>query len=269
MKTALVVFSDLHVGSTVGLCPANVTLDDGGRYAATKAQLWLLDCWRRAWADVARLAAGYELWAVSNGDLCDGDHHGTYQLWSRNPEDQIRTACDMLSPVQQLAHRLFVVRGTEAHVGGSSWFEEAIAHRIDAEPCPVTATHSWYRLPIIVSGVRFHVAHHASMGGKELSRGTSAAGQATDTLTYCAEHGLTIPDVVVRSHNHRWADSGTTYRVRAVGMPAWQLGTAYINGRRPNSIADIGLCVWLCDAGRYTMHPIRFQPKEDRYWTSR
>lgn len=269
MRIALVVFSDLHIGSTVGLCPANVTLDDGGRYAATRAQMWLLDCWRRAWAAAAKLCEGYEVWAVSNGDLIDGDHHGTYQLWSRNPEDQIRVACEMLSPVQQITRRLFVVRGTEAHVGGSAWMEEAIAHRVEAEPCTVTGTCSWYRLPLLAGGVKFQIAHHASMGGKELSRGTAAAGLAVDTMTYCAAHGLSMPDVVVRSHNHRWADSGRTYPVRAVCLPAWQMGTAYVSRRTPMAVADVGLCVWLCEAGEYAMHPIRYQPKEDRYWTSR
>lgn len=268
-KAAVVAFSDLHIGSTVGLCPANVELDDGGRYGATKAQMWLLDCWRRAWQQVAKLTEGYEVLAVCNGDAVDGDHHGTFQLWSRNPEDQIRVACEMLAPVQQFAHRLLMVRGTEAHVGGSAWLEEAIGHRLETEPCPATGTHSWYRLPLVAGGVRFFVAHHASMGGKELSRGTAAAGLAVDTMTYCAIHRLTMPDVVVRSHNHRWADSGTTYPVRAVGLPAWQLGTAYISRRTPMSVADVGLCVWLCEGGSYAMHPIRYTPKEDRWWTLR
>lgn len=269
MSAALVVFSDLHIGSTVGLCPPNVHLDDGGKYTASKAQQWLLSCWKQAWKRVAKLTDGMQTIVASNGDLVDGDHHGTYQLWSRNPEDQIETACDLLSPVQQAAHSLFIVRGTEAHVGGTGWMEESIATRLNTEPCPATATYSWHRLPIQIEGVHFHVAHHSSMGGKELSRGTSAAGLAVDTMTYCASKRLTMPDVVIRSHNHRWADSGTTYPVRAVSLPAFQLGTSYIHRRSPFAIADVGLCVFICEDGEYTMHPIRFQPAEDRYWTLR
>ena len=39
------VTSDLHAGSTVALCPPKVQLDDGGKYEASKAQLWLWECW--------------------------------------------------------------------------------------------------------------------------------------------------------------------------------------------------------------------------------
>jgi len=35
------VVADTHPNSTVGLCPPEVELDDGGTYHASKAQRWL------------------------------------------------------------------------------------------------------------------------------------------------------------------------------------------------------------------------------------
>ena len=50
----VVVTSDHHIGSTVGLCPPEVYLDDGGEYKQTKLQaeawkFWDKDFWPYVW----------------------------------------------------------------------------------------------------------------------------------------------------------------------------------------------------------------------------
>ena len=44
------IISDLHAGSTVGLCPPRFTLDDGGDYVSSPAQRWLWRNWNHFWA---------------------------------------------------------------------------------------------------------------------------------------------------------------------------------------------------------------------------
>ena len=45
--------SDVHAGSTLGPCPPDVRLDDGGLYLPSKPQSWLYECMQDYWAAVA------------------------------------------------------------------------------------------------------------------------------------------------------------------------------------------------------------------------
>lgn len=48
----LAVVSDVHAGGTTALCPDEIALDDGGKYVASKAQRWLMQCWRDYWRQI-------------------------------------------------------------------------------------------------------------------------------------------------------------------------------------------------------------------------
>ncbi len=140
------VTSDHHTGSTLGLCPPEgVRLDDDGKYTPSKAQLWLWACWADYWTLVRTMRDRHkaELRCVYNGDLSEGDHHGTSQIISRNPEPAAYISERVFSiPGDLKPERQFVVRGTEAHVGPSGATEEAWARRMKAEKNPETKT-SW------------------------------------------------------------------------------------------------------------------------------
>ena len=60
MRYVLAVVSDLHCGSTLGLCgPEPVELDDGGLYTPSAIQRWLWERWADYWrrVEVARQGA--------------------------------------------------------------------------------------------------------------------------------------------------------------------------------------------------------------------
>jgi hypothetical protein len=77
-----------------------------------------------------------------------------------------------------------------------------------------------------------------------------------------------LPDIVVRSHNHRWADSWDNFETRAICMPCWQLSTEYIMRLgKYNGLADIGGIVVLCDRGEYEVHKFKHQPRKGNVWT--
>ena len=94
MTDVLAVVSDLHTNSTIGLCPPRFPLDDGGEYVASKAQRWLWTNWQNYIANVSQTAQEYNcrIVTVFNGDLLDGDHHGTAQIITRNRNDMLRLA---------------------------------------------------------------------------------------------------------------------------------------------------------------------------------
>lgn len=70
------VVSDLHVNSTVGLCPASgVRLDDGGTYMPSNSQVWLWERWLETWSIVVEKAeevGGWEAQASRRGIIAPG-----------------------------------------------------------------------------------------------------------------------------------------------------------------------------------------------------
>ena len=66
----ILVFSDTHVGSTVGLWPGAHRVEGGGEYLANKYQLWLRDCWTEMLDEVK--AFDKPPMVVMNGDPIQG-----------------------------------------------------------------------------------------------------------------------------------------------------------------------------------------------------
>lgn len=240
----LAISSDHHCGSTLGLCPPEgVRIDDDSQYRPSKAQRWTWDCWEDYWGEAAavRKRHGSELWCVYNGDATEGDHHGTSQIISRNPEPQSYLTERVFGvPGDLRPERQFAIRGTETHVGPGASSEELWAKKLlNHVRHPVTKTHSWWHLRLEVHGVRFDFQHHGRTGTRPWTKGAIAALAAE--IFY--EHSRTnnpYPHFAIRSHRHLHADSGDLHPTRVIGTPAWQLKTAHGHKVAAESIADIG-----------------------------
>jgi len=199
----LVVVSDLHAGCRLGLCPSGgVTLDDGGIYLPSGLQLKLWGMWREFWEDFVPEATDGEPWGlVVNGDAIDGVHHGTTTQVSHNVLDQVRMAHEILEPVVARSAAYYHVRGTEAHAGKSGHLEEQLAESLGAVPNRVGqyARHDLWKT---LGGHLVHLAHHVGSGG-----GSEAAApyrELQQVFSESARWGRTPPDVIVRSHRHRF-----------------------------------------------------------------
>lgn len=267
----LAITSDHHTGSTLGLCPPEgVRLDDDGAYKPSKAQLWIWACWEEYWKAVAAARAGAkaDLWCVYNGDLAEGDHHGTSQIISKNPEPAAYVSDRVFSvPGDLKPERQFVVRGTEAHVGPAGATEEAWARRMKAEKNPETKTWSWWHLRFDVFGVRFDFQHHGRTGTRPWTK-TSVVGALAAEIFY--EHCRTNnppPHLAIRSHRHTYADSYDAHPTRVIQTPAWQLKTAHAHKVAPESIADIGgIIVTVSPDGRCDVVAKLFRPDLPKMW---
>lgn len=241
----VVPIGDLHVGSSVALCPAHgVQLEDGGRYTPNDAQLWL---WER-WLDlVARVRAlrrrRYHVVVVSLGEFVDGRHHESTQLLSQAPEIQATAALDVMQPLATLAHELYVLRGTEAHSGKGAASDYAIGRELGARRDPSTGMHAFYRLLLTVAGVHFDVAHHVGGGGDDPRLYGGAIRRETAAML------MERPDthVVLRGHVHRVADTGEAYGLQRWGavIPAWQLKTAFTHRVTRREAFTVG--TWLIE----------------------
>lgn len=245
-KTPIVVVavSDLHAGSTIGLSPNRVNLDDGGYYTASESQKWMF----RHWKDFIKKANDTaDTWrapivTVFNGDLIDGNHHGSAQLiGAGNKTTQLKMAWDLTRPLVDISSKVYVVRGTPAHVGRSASLEERYAD--DLTNCGRYSDHvaSWWHLPLNVHGTIFDFAHHGKLGKLPWTRANGAHNVAGQVIIEYAETGTKPPDVIVRSHLHQYADTFHNFRsTRLIATPAFQLASAYIHRIHPGSVAHVG-----------------------------
>lgn len=266
----VIVRSDPHWGSTLGLCPPEgVRISEGAKYLPGKAQRWLwskyLTFIRRARTVIRQHDAIHvDVW---NGDAFDGDHHNTSQIVSRNPENISYIANrasgkegalkDYLTPAQS-----YVVIGTEIHVGKEGASEEAFGKSIGAIKDPGRDSWAWWHLRLEYNGVLLDFTHHPDTSGNlPHTRGQGAQRQA---FIVWAEHHLVgerHPDISIRSHKHVFADSGEHYPTRALITPAWQLKTQFGFRVASGSLASVGgLIIVIPPDGQYRIEKCLYRP---------
>jgi len=211
---------------------------------------------------------GAELYAVQVGDGSDDNTHQKSGLISTNKNDILNIGSRVLEPVLDVADKLFIVRGTEAHVGGHAWLEEAIAKDVDAEPDEAAGTWSWWKLPMYVEGVRFLFAHHPPTKGFLPHTRHSAPERCSHIVRNdYNDTGDPVPDVVGFAHVHFYSDSGTGPKPRVWFLPAWQLTTAYLlRLGKASWVPELGAAWWICENGRYKHDYLLARPKRKKAW---
>lgn len=271
----LAVASDLHCNSTVAVCPPSIDLDDGGHYKASPAQTWLWGHWLEKWEAVARLRDKHkaELIGAFNGDVTEGWHHGSTQVISNNPTIQSAVVDAVMQvPIGLHPDSLFFIRGTEAHVGKSASYEESLARSLRISGLPVqgdpdTSTASWWQCKMELNGRLFDLAHHGRMGQRPWTRMNITMNLAAEIFYEHASNGERHPDIAIRSHLHKFGDTGSAHPTRVIQTPAWQLRTAFTYRVPIENLADIGMVVFLVDEdGVVTVMPMLEKPSRGTVW---
>ena len=267
MRHVLAVVSDVHAGSTTAVCCAEpVELDDGGQYLPSAAQGWLHDNWLAFWARVAAVRGSDPLTVLCNGDLVDGDHHGTFQIVSRDPAVQLWILRKLFAPVLALTpSQVVVVRGTETHVGKSGGSEEAFARWLHKEGVkvpkdPATKMFSWWSFQGKIGRTHINAAHHGRVGQRPWTKGSVTGALAAQVVLEHANRGDPIPDLAFRSHFHTYVDTGAAVRTRLIQTPAWQLHTGYAHRVVPEVLSDVGGVIVVIEDGAVSVEPVLFAP---------
>lgn len=235
MTRNLVVVSDTHAGCRLGICPPEpIQLDDGGTYHASpfQAQMWAL--WREFWDEwVPQVTHGESYDVVHNGDVIDGVHHNATTQVSQNIEDQLRIAERVLRPAVDrcvgTGGRYYHVRGTAAHVGQSSVWEEQLAQRLGAKP-NTQGQFARYDLWKSVGDALVHLMHHVGTTSSAAHEASAVNAELTAEYVEAARWGRRPPDFVVRSHRHRCiAVDMDSHRGQAAAIvtPGWQGKTPF------------------------------------------
>lgn len=233
----LVVFSDTHFGDQLSLCPPEpIQLDGGGTYTASPIQRKLWEWWVEMWEWVENVTHGEPYSVAIAGDTMDGRHHGTTNQITQNLADQKKIALSVLSDVKGKLFgggKLYMIRGTEAHVGPSGENEEMLAMELGAEPDEhgnYARNELWIRIGG-ENGALAHILHHIAPSSSNAYETTALMREYAES---CAEAGrwhLQTPDFCVRGHRHRYAeirvptDRGYGY---ALSLPGWQLKGPFV-----------------------------------------
>jgi len=262
-KITVVAVSDLHINFTGGLCPPSVQLDDGGTYLPSKPQrvLW------KAWLDFCEKAHSVKnpVYVILNGDIVEADGSKSLQHISRNKSTIHDMAMTALSPLTDRAEKVFIVRGTEYHVGQSSPSEEMIAKDlVNIVPYDKRGAFSWWYLRTKIAGVRFDVAHHISMGFAPWTEKNASNKLAVQLMYEYAEWEEPYPHIALRGHMHRLSDSGINFPIHALTMPCWCMKSAFTHRiGRGNDMPKIGGLIITCEDGKADVEAVMYRPHRD------
>lgn len=251
------IVADLHVNSMVGLCPSAVALEKG-THRATKAQRVVFAAWREFWQERVYAKAkiiGAKVYAVFNGDLNDKNVHDSRggELITTIDADIVKMSVQVLEPVLEgEPDHVFIVRGTEAHVGKNASLEEEVAKDIGAEADEQAGTCSWWHLLMEAGGVGFDIKHHPeTFARRPWTEDPAAARCAAIIRAQYYERDEKPPDVAVRAHVHKYIPSGKRLKPQMFYCPPWQLTTAHHRRLGASSFRRIGGLVFICQNGKY------------------
>jgi hypothetical protein len=235
----LVIVSDTHCGCRLGLFnpDVQVRLDDGGFYQPSEFQVQMWALWREFWDEwVPTVTRGEPYDIVHNGDVIEGVHHRATTQISQNINDQKRIAVAALQPevfrIMGTGGRFYHIRGTAAHVGESSIFENEVAEALGAVPNDVGqyARYDLWKRVGDAEGPLVHLLHHIGTTSSAAHESSAVNAELTAEYVEAARWNREPPDFVVRSHRHRSIavdlNSAKGYAAGIV-TPAWQGKTPF------------------------------------------
>lgn len=235
----IVVVSDTHVGCQLAILPKEgARMDEGGWYKPNRLQSKLCDYWEEFWEGfVPETTKGEPYIVVHNGDMTDGVHHNSTTMWSQNPEDQCEAAAQLMEPRIKGAEAFYMVRGTEAHVGKSAYYEERLAKRLGAKPDKDGHYARWKLWMPFGSQDLIHFLHHVGSTGSTNYKHSALSKELAEMYTNAGRWQNKPPTILVRSHRHTcdWAGSPTGLRnskhltgtAEIFTTPCWQGKTPF------------------------------------------
>ena len=227
-----ILFSDIHAGDSLGLCPdEGVSLDNGGVYDPSPGQKRVLGFWKEFWYEWVPLVTKGEPFCVVNlGDSIDGVHHGSTTQITQNITTQKQIAYDLLYPIVQLCNgNYYHIRGTEAHVGKSAQEEEGLAKSLGAIPNEY-GQHSRDEMWMRLNTALIHFSHHIGGTGSSAYESTAVYKELVEAFVEAGRWGDEPPDVVARAHRHRQCETRIATKKgygTSLVLPGWQLKTPF------------------------------------------
>jgi hypothetical protein len=197
VKTSiLVVCSDLHCGSSVGLMPPDSENLAGNviGFGKNAHQEWLWECWQDALDKVAAMADGDPYAVVINGDATEGIHHRSPEVVASLIENHCTMAAEALKPLTSKAAAVFVTKGTECHTHN---IETYLAKLIGAKD--EVAREKWH---IEIHGCRVDATHHIGATSRAYLESSALAITLGNARLNSVRAGHPVAQVYLRGHRH-------------------------------------------------------------------
>lgn len=228
-------------------------------------QAWLWEAWLGFWAQAAGLIGGDPFALIYNGDLIEGYHHRTSQVWHTDATNHVAAFVAVHESLPLKPARLFITAGTECHTGSK---EYTLARTLNAEG--PSGPGAWARLDADVAGVRTAFRHHISTTSRQYLEGSALSIALGVERLEAARVGEPLPRVVVASHCHIYR-TFTDGHGLCLTLPAWQLLTRYGHKVVPASRPRVGGVILdyrdcdPCDPSTLpNVHALLFSPPKPR-----
>lgn len=229
MSRLLLVVSDIHCGSEVGLMPPDQTTRTGNRisFGGNVHQEWLWACWTDLQARFAAIRGKDKYVLCLNGDLTEGIHHKSIESLTQSIEDHANMAIEAVGGLAKKADKTFVTLGTEAHTG---LIENYIAKKIGGEGNG--ARGKWlFRM----AGCLVDATHHIGVTSRAYLEATSLSITMGNARLNSMRCGQEPARVYLRGHRHTggWFSDGQGM----IGVTGgWQFLTRYGRKVVPDAI---------------------------------
>lgn len=200
MIKLLVVVSDIHCGSDVGLATPETETKAGNviGFGKNYHQRWLWESWTSGIKSIKTvIGRDHESAALLvNGDATEGSHH-------RNDADLIASdilthtnmAIDCLTPLRNLVDKAFVTLGTECH---TKEMEHLLAEKLRAETGK--AKNQW--LIDCNKGCLVDAKHHMGVTSRAYLEASAMSIEMANVRVNCIRAGHRVPTVFLRGHRH-------------------------------------------------------------------
>jgi hypothetical protein len=270
MTTILAATGDEHVNDEKGLCSVRQFTPEGKPKPHNATQEAALRAFGKFADKVEQTAerehAEHIVW-VNVGDAADLNCKGLKTQIAHTEAEVKEHMAVVFRRLTNLSHERYIVKGTEFHNGEECGIEAAFGADIGAMVDPDTGEHAWWHLKLECEGVLFDIAHHPKFRSKSEWGLVGAAEResAHVALTY-ARSGERIPDVVLRAHQHAYADSGDRARPKVFFLDGWQAMTSYGYNKGFTVASAIGGEIFVCSEGRFTAEREWYRPRKERVW---
>jgi hypothetical protein len=214
----LVLLSDTHIGSTVGLWPEGFISNEGYPIGQNNLQKWLWKCWNDCQEWIGSIVGDDPFDVVMNGDVVEGIHHRTTQVMSADVSDQSAAALEVLGPLAKKSSAIHFIKGTECHTRND---EIRMGKFFEASIDPKTRQHAWDSLDLEMHGTLMNFAHHISTTSRSYLEASAHSINLGNISHTRARVNKRVPMVICRGHRHRhgiWTDGNQISAITG----AWQ-----------------------------------------------
>jgi hypothetical protein len=234
-KAMILVVSDLHTNSRTAVVNPKSKLEGNISVPYSRRQAQIYEKMNKGIDYLTKFAEINNVqnrMVLVNGDVTDGsDHHNNTEFISKDEDDIVQLAQDVLINFKRFDDKFLFVKGTSSHTGKNSEREKLIAKEFGAIRNNDNER-IWEKVQVEINGTFFDIAHHTRAGANK----DTFYNSLIKNLNRVEEDNQGKKRyVVIRSHIHKYSSVTLENRMTHITTPSLQMATNYIYTFNPNS----------------------------------